>query len=145
MSEVSVAFALLRASTQLVEAIQRHLAAAGFQDVRPAHGFVFVRVSKGAATVADIASYLGVTKQAASQLVDHLVERGYVVRSPHARDRRSSLLALTPRGRACTDAAEAAAAIAIAAWRRQVGGARFSTFSAALGTMITPGPLRPSW
>ncbi len=49
MSEASVAFALLRASTQLVEAIQTHLAAAGFQDVRPAHGFVFVRVSKGAA------------------------------------------------------------------------------------------------
>ena len=44
MSEVSVASHSC-ALRQLVEAILTHLIAASFQDVRPAHGFVFVRVS----------------------------------------------------------------------------------------------------
>lgn len=41
---------------------------------------------------------LGVTEQAVSQVVDTLVSRGYVVRSPDPDDRRRVSLALTERG-----------------------------------------------
>ncbi|BFO20230.1 hypothetical protein SHKM778_66180 [Streptomyces sp. KM77-8] len=40
------------------------------------HGFAFTRLAPGGATVTDLAVHLGVTKQAASQLVDDLVRKG---------------------------------------------------------------------
>jgi hypothetical protein len=64
-----VAILLLRAATQINEDINSGVVNRGFADVRPAHGFAFVRISAGDATVVDLAQHLGVTKQAASQLV----------------------------------------------------------------------------
>ncbi len=50
------------------------------------------------------------SKQAAAQLVDHLVARGYITRVPAPHDGRARLLVLTERGQACTVAAVQAAA-----------------------------------
>lgn len=47
----------------------------------------------------DVATELGVTKQAVSQLIDTLVSRGYVDRGPDPQDRRRISLELTERGR----------------------------------------------
>ena len=83
---------LLALSSELVAGIQAGGAARGFDDVRPAHGFAFARLAPDGATVGELAEHLGVTKQAASQLVEELVRKGYVERHPHpadARDRKS--------------------------------------------------------
>lgn len=140
-----VAMLVLRAATQVIDGIQQGLAERGFGDVRPAHGFAFVRISAGDASVADVAAHLGVTKQAASQLVEQLVQRGYVTREASARDRRSHRLALTARGWACTRAAEQAASDTTAAWQRQLGTQRMTELHAALDTVVVPGALRPAW
>ena len=140
-----VAMLVLRAATQVIDAIQQGLAERGFGDVRPAHGFAFVRISAGNASVADVAAHLGVTKQAASQLVEQLVQRGYVTRQPDTRDRRSHRLALTARGWACTRAAERAAGETTAAWQRQLGTRRMAELHAALDAVVVPGTLRPAW
>lgn len=139
------AASVLRLGGQLVEGIQEGLASRGFVDVRPAHGFAFVRISDGDATTADVALHLEITKQAASQLIEHLVQRGYVTRQLDARDARARLLVLTERGRACTAVAENAAAETVDAWRRQLGPREFEAFQAALSAIMTPGRLRPSW
>jgi len=144
-SEEAVAILVLRAATQVVDAIQHGLAERGFADVRPAHGFAFSRISAGDASMTDVANYLGVTKQAASQLVEHLVQRGYVTRDPDPSDARSRKLRLTERGWACTRAAEQAAAGITDAWTRQVGTAALEAMHAALHTVVVPGPLRPAW
>ena len=47
---------------------------------------------------------LDVSKQAAGQLVDTLVLRGYLDRSTDAEDRRKLTIALTPRGQAAAAA-----------------------------------------
>ena len=39
-----------------------------------------MRICVGDETVVEVAEHLGVTKQAASQLVEQLVQRGYVIR-----------------------------------------------------------------
>jgi len=142
---LDVAMLVLRASTQVVDGIQHGLARRGFHDVRPSHGFVFARVRAGDATVADVAGHLGVTKQAASQLVEHLVQRGYLTRAVDPRDARSRLLALTARGRACTRAAEQAAAETVAAWQGQLDAAAMTGLRAALQAVVVPGRLRPAW
>lgn len=139
------AAAVLRLASQLVEGVQDGLLRRGYADVRPAHGFAFVRISEGDATTADVAQQLGTTKQAASQLVEHLVQRGYVVRRTDPRDARARLLVLTERGRACTEAAEEAAAETVDHWRRQLDPAHYDVFAAALRAIVAPGRLRPTW
>lgn len=139
------AAAVLHLASQLVDGIQDGLARRGFDDVRPAHGFAFVRIAGGDAITADVAEHLGITKQAASQLVEHLVQHGYVTREADPRDARARLLALTDRGRACTAAAEQAAAETVELWRRRLGPTQFGSLQSALGTIVTPGRLRPTW
>jgi len=139
------AVAVLRLASQLVDGIQEGLARRGFNDVRPAHGFAFERISEGDATTADVAEHLGITKQATGQLVDYLVNRGYVMRRPDERDARARLLLLTERGRACTVAAEAAATETVDGWRSQLGPSEFGQLQLAFNTITTPGRLRPSW
>jgi DNA-binding MarR family transcriptional regulator len=141
----STAAAVLRLAGELVERVQAGLLARGFDDVRPAHGFAFARIGAGGATNADVAEHLGITKQSASQLVEHLVQHGYVTREPHPRDARSRLLALTPRGHACTEAAAAVAAGAVEEWRERLPPARFAELQAGLTALARPGPLRLTW
>jgi len=97
------------------------VAARGYTDIRPTHGFVFVRLSPDGATVTELAEHLGFTRQAASQIVDELVYKGYVERRPHPDDARSRLVVLTDRGRRCTQAAEAAAVDAVRSWEEILG------------------------
>jgi DNA-binding MarR family transcriptional regulator len=53
-----------------------------------------------------LATELGVSKQALSQLIDVLVDRGYVTRSPDTHDRRRIALGLTERGHQIVDAVQ---------------------------------------
>lgn len=145
MSDQELGMLILRASTQLTEGIQRGVAQRGFTDVSPTHGFVFVRVSFGGASVADVAEHLGVTKQAASQLVEQLVQRGYLTRQVDPADGRSRILALTERGWACTRAAEQAAAETVGGWRQVLGADAMAGLQEALQVVVVPGRLRPAW
>lgn len=138
------AAATLRLAAQLVDGIQEGLAARGFTDIRPAHGYVFAALSTGM-TTAGLAAELGITKQAAAQLVDTLVERGYLRRQPDPRDGRAQLLVLTQRGHACTNAAEQAAGDVVNSWHHQVSRTDFARFTHALHAIAKPGPLRPPW
>lgn len=135
----------LRIASQLIDGIQAGLVQRGFEDVRPAHGFAFVRISWGDATTADVAEHLSVSKQAAAQLVHQLVERGYVERRRSPSDGRARLLVLTDRGRACTRAAEAAASASVAEWRDRLTAEQFAELRRVLRALVEPGPLRPSW
>jgi DNA-binding MarR family transcriptional regulator len=90
----------------------------------------------------DVADHLGVTKQAAGQLVEQLVQRGYVIPEADPGDARSRILKLTERGLACTRAAEQEAADA---WRRQLGTATMGALQSALQAVVPPGRLRPAW
>lgn len=114
-------------------------------ELRPTHGFVFVRLAPNGATVTEIAEHIGVTKQAASQLVEELVGKGYVRRTPHPSDARAKLIVLTERGWACTRAADEAAAEAIAAWAAVIGPERVGALLADLRRVVRPGRIRPTW
>ena len=142
---LALAAVILAAGSALVEGIQAGGAARGFGDVRPAHGFAFSRISMGGATVREIADHLGVTKQAASQLVDELLAKGYVHRRPHPTDARARLITLTDRGWACTRAAEQAADDVVRSWTAVLGEERVRALLTDLARVAPPGPLRPIW
>jgi DNA-binding MarR family transcriptional regulator len=136
---------LLSLSSALVAGIHAGTTARGFDDTRPAHGFAFARLAPHGATVGQLAEHLGVTKQAASQLVDELVGKGYVARQAHETDARARLVVLTERGWACTRAADAAAAEIIAPWLDALGPTRFHRLCADLARLAPTGPIRPTW
>jgi DNA-binding MarR family transcriptional regulator len=142
---MSLTASLLTAATVLVDDIHSGVAARGFTDLRPTHGFVFSRISAAGGTVTDIAEHLGVTRQAASQIVDELVAKGYVERRPHPSDARARLVVLTERGRRCTRAAEDAAVDALESWEDTVGERRLLALRDQLVRLAPAGPLRPTW
>jgi DNA-binding MarR family transcriptional regulator len=136
---------LLTAATVLVDNIHSGVVARGFTDLRPLHGFVFSRLSPSGATVTGLAEHLGVTRQAASQIVDELVAKGYVERRPHPTDARARLVVLTERGRRCTRAAEDAAVDAMESWEDILGERRLLAMRDELLRLAPRGPLRPTW
>jgi DNA-binding MarR family transcriptional regulator len=135
---------LLATSSALVDGIHAGVVARGFDDIRPTHGFAFVLLSHGGATVSELAGHLGVTKQAASQLVDELVSKGYVQRQAHPEDARARLVVLSRKGWNCTRAAEAAAADLIHDWTKTLGAQRIRALAADLARIAPSGPLRPA-
>ncbi|MGV9286896.1 MarR family winged helix-turn-helix transcriptional regulator [Streptomyces sp. NPDC003719] len=137
--------ALLAAAGGLTQRIHEGVVARGFEGVRPAHGFAFTRLAPDGATVTDLAAHLRVTKQAASQLVDELVRKGFVERRPHPADARARLVVLTERGWACTRAAEEAAAEAVHGWADVIGEGGVRSLYGLLAHVAPNGPVRPAW
>jgi len=141
----ALAYSLLAASRALVDGVSAGVRARGFDDVRPAHGFAFSRLSAGGATITQLAEHLDVTRQAAAQLVDELVAKGYVQRLSHPEDARARLIVLTEKGWACTRAAEAAIAETLRPWERELGRQRTLALRDDLLRVAPRGPLRPAW
>ncbi|MET9217591.1 MarR family winged helix-turn-helix transcriptional regulator [Streptomyces sp. NPDC093221] len=142
---MSLSAALLAATGSLVEDIHNGVVALGYTDLRPTHGFVFSRLAPSGATVTEIAEHLGVTRQAASQIVDELERKGYVERRPHPDDARARLVVLTPQGWRCTRAAEESAAEAVQPWIELLGEERLLALRDELVRLAPTGPIRPSW
>ena len=103
--------ALLRAARSTYgAAMRRALAGEGYGDI-PKNGMYVIgglALGAGDAPLSRLIQELGVSKQAAGQLVDTLVLRGYLERAVHADDRRKLTITLTPRGQAAA-AVQAAA------------------------------------
>lgn len=97
--------ALLRAARGAYgHAIQRRLAAEGFDDLPRNAPFVLGGMVHQGVAASDLIPQLGVSKQAASQLVDTLVMRGYLERRVDSDDRRRVILEVTDRGRVAAGA-----------------------------------------
>ncbi|HTV43369.1 MAG TPA: MarR family transcriptional regulator [Candidatus Sulfotelmatobacter sp.] len=95
-------------------AMHRALAEAGYDDI-PKNGMYVIggmALNGHAIPLAELIKQLRVSKQAAGQLVDALVLRGYLRRDEDPNDRRKSNVTLTERGRA--------AAVVQAAAREQI-------------------------
>jgi DNA-binding MarR family transcriptional regulator len=96
--------ALLRAArraygTVVIEA----LAEAGCDDMPRNGSYVIGAIARTGAPLSQIIDALGVSKQAAGQLVDTLVTRGYLTRAADPDDRRRLTITLTDRGLAAAE------------------------------------------
>jgi DNA-binding MarR family transcriptional regulator len=145
--------ALTLALRLLIDDMHVRLDAAGFTDLRPAHGYVLNAAAQdGGVTASALAAILGMTKQGAAKVIGELVRAGYLQRSSSDTDGRAHPMTLTERG---ADALAAAAAVQdeleqewislssardVAALRRVV-----SRVLEAHDADVRPPPLRPVW
>jgi len=144
--------ALLALANRVVtEAVHHALAAEGYADIRPAHGYAFSLIAvRGGATGVQIAAHLSMTKQSAKVLIDQLESAGYVTRERIPRDGRARIVQLTNRGWACIEAGTRLWAEAEARLAAEVGAAALDTtrlvleraVHAHIGTAAAV-PLRP--
>jgi DNA-binding MarR family transcriptional regulator len=136
--EVALPVMLQAARSTYGSAIRAALAEIGCDDM-PRSGARVVGALARDSGVTDIAALVGTSKQAASQLVDTLVMRGYLTREVAPEDRRRVVLALTDRGE------EAAAVIGEAvedvdgAITRRVGAEAYATALEVIATAVEIG------
>lgn len=95
LADAELVFLLGHGYHALLGEFVRRLDDAGYDDLRPVHGFVFQALRGPGRTASELADHLGVTKQAAGQLVDELERRGYVMRVAHPAGGRRRLIVLT--------------------------------------------------
>jgi DNA-binding MarR family transcriptional regulator len=120
-------------------AIRAALEEAGCEDV-PRNGiFVIGAIARGGSPLSEIIKGLGVSKQAAGQLVDTLVVRGYLERTPDPEDRRRMTVSLTERGQLAASASRSAVEQVDARATAQVGAGRMAEARAVLGALIELG------
>jgi len=92
VSMLGQAYSLL--GFQIVEGV----VGAGYPQ-RPKHSAVFAQISPDGSRLTVLARKANMTPQAMGELVDELVDMGYLVRRPDPDDGRAKLIVLTQRGR----------------------------------------------
>jgi len=131
---------LLRAArTTYGSAIRRAVAEVGCTDLPRNGSFVIGGIAPNGSPLSEIIEDLGASKQAAGQLVDTLVVRGYLERAPDPEDRRRLTVTLTERGRLAAAASRSAVEEVDAALSARVGAAQVSATRATLAALIELG------
>ena len=86
------------ALSELVDGLHVRLAARGWDDVRRSYGYVLLALRDAPRTTTELGARLGMTKQAASKLLDGMEAAGYVRRHSDRRDARAKLVRSTAKG-----------------------------------------------
>ncbi len=102
VSMLGQAYSLL--GFQIVEGV----VGAGYPQ-KPKHSAVFAQIAPDGSRLTELARKANMTPQAMGELVDELVDMGYVLRRPDPDDGRAKLIVLTRRGRDAVAAGRQAA------------------------------------
>ena len=134
-----------------ITGLHERLAERGWDDVRPPYGFVLLALRSGPLTVTDVGGLMGMTKQAASQLVDAMAQSGYLVRSVDESDRRQRVLSLSVKGETLLGAVEEIYAEIEAEWADMAGADALRATRDALTRIVLTAndgvlpAVRPTW
>jgi DNA-binding MarR family transcriptional regulator len=129
--------ALLRAArTTYGAAIHEALAEVGCGDMPRNGSYVVGSIARNGSPLGDVIRELRMSKQAAGQLVDTLVIRGYLDRSPDPDDRRRTTVTLTERGLNAAEVGRAAVERVDAELLSRVGAELVAHARATLGALI---------
>ncbi len=132
--------ALLRGARRTYgTAIRQALDEAGYDDMPRDGSYVVSGIARTGAPLSDIITALGASKQAAGQLVDSLVLRGYLARAVDPDDRRRLTISLTARGEAAAGTIRAAVEGVDAEVAGRVGAAAMEGARAVLVALIEAG------
>jgi DNA-binding MarR family transcriptional regulator len=135
----------------LIDGLHEGLRARGWDDVRPAFGFVLLAARTTPVTATELAVLTGTTKQAASKLVEAMEAAGYVRRATGAADARQRPVELTERGDRLLATVEDIYRELEAGWAAVVGERALARLRRDLVTVLTEThggelpPVRPTW
>jgi DNA-binding MarR family transcriptional regulator len=136
---------------QLIDDLHHRLAQRGYCDVKRSFGFVLLAARDAPTSVSDVAVLMGMTKQAASKLIDAMVESGYVDRRSDAVDGRQRPVFLTRRGRSLLTAVEEIYVELESEWASAIGVSNVDRLRTDIARAVTirgngelP-PVRPTW
>lgn len=135
----------------LMDDLHARLAQRGWKNVRPAYGYVLLAARDRAITVTEVASLLGMTKQAASKLVETMVSEGHLRRGADPDDARSKRLLLAARGARLLETVEAIYADIEGEWATILGAAPLERMRRDLTRVLSERhegalpPIRPTW
>ena len=136
---------------QLIDSLHDRLQAQGWTDVRPAFGFVLLAARDQPTSVTELAGLMGMTKQAASKLVDAMVSGGYIQRGTDPQDGRQRPVSLTGRGDELLAAVEQIYAELEEGWAKLIGASHLDRMRRDLMRVLSDPasghlpPGRPSW
>ncbi|MEP6835335.1 MAG: MarR family winged helix-turn-helix transcriptional regulator [Gemmatimonas sp.] len=133
---IPLARLLALAYRQLIDDLHVRLATTPYAEVRPTFGYVLLALREHPATGADIALLLGVTKQAASKLIDTMEHGGYLQRQPHQNDARAKTVAITAKGRKVLVTVESIYRDLEAEWARVTSRPRVESLRADLQKIV---------
>ena len=99
-NQTNLAQLLMRAFYWVDEGLQNILRENGWSDITRAQSLVFVNVGEGVTRPSEIASRVGVTRQAVHQTINELINMDLVDLQPDPHDRRAKVVTYTERGSA---------------------------------------------
>lgn len=124
------------AGTGIVPVILARVAAAGFDGVKPSHGYVMQRLIDDEPTISALAESLGMTQQGASKQVGDLERLGYVERFAVPTDQRARRVRLTEAGRGVLASGRAARAEVEAEVEGKVGSQNLAAAKLTLAALL---------
>jgi DNA-binding MarR family transcriptional regulator len=139
------------ATRYLIAELHGRLAERGWPGIRPSWGFALLAIRDGPMTSGGLAELLGVTKQAASKVVDAITAEGYVRREASSGDGRSKQLVLTPRGGHLLTTAEEVYTEIESEWSSYIGPEALEFLRSSLHRALLASygdalpPIRPIW
>ncbi|MFP5068310.1 MarR family winged helix-turn-helix transcriptional regulator [Pseudonocardia nantongensis] len=104
------------ATRQMAGELLSRLAEAGYEGITLSAHLVFESLPPGGARLTSVAARIGMTHQAAGEVVSDLVLRGFLARVPDPADRRARLVVLTDDGRRLVRVALAEIAVIERSW-----------------------------
>ena len=129
--------ALLRRARDIYRvAIRNALDKAGCDDLPRNGAYVIGGMARTGAPLSELIKQMGVSKQAAGQLVDTLVTRGYLDRAVDRDDRRRLTITLTERGLSAATVVRSAVDGVDAQLVERVGAESFANAVATLASLI---------
>jgi DNA-binding MarR family transcriptional regulator len=136
---------------QLIDSLHDRLQARGWTDLRPAFGFVLLAARDQPTSVTELAGLMGITKQAASKLVDAMISGGYIQRGTDPHDGRQRPVSLTGRGEELLSAVEQVYAELEDRWAKLIGTSHVDRMRSDLMHVLSDPsngqlpPVRPPW
>jgi len=108
------------------------VAAAGYDDVNPAHVALFGYPGLDRQRPSELAERLQITRQSVNDLLGHLEQHGYLTREPDPADGRARVVRLTARGRQLQETIHGQARVAEQRIAGTLGASRFAQLQRAL-------------
>jgi DNA-binding MarR family transcriptional regulator len=140
---LTVGSMLRSAWTELVDEVFENLLAAGFDDLRPVHRLILRDLLTSNLRPSELGARLGLSKQAANDLVREFEAKGYITLEPDPDDGRAKRIVATDRGWRASETAQESSQAVGRRWTDLVGEERYTVFEEVLREIVAANTRHP--